>query len=855
MNRLRFLPVALALLVVSAADATTVVMATDAELVESAQAVVRGEILSVAPGRTPSGLPATEYRLRVDARLKGSVPQELTLRVLGGPTKDGHVWQVYGAPQFRPGDRALLFLMAHADGTYGPLHLAMGAFHELATTRGRLALRDLTEMEDVSSATLQEDPARDVTRFARWIEEKAAGRAAAADYRVELPAATRSGLEPQFTYIHTPPVRWFAFDVGATVHWRANVNGQDGAPGSGFDELRTAISAWNADPATNIRYQYDGTTTNSNGFLPPNGDNENTVLWNDPNGEVDGTFSCTVPGSGSGVLALGGPYATDGPPWEIVEADVITNDGAGCWFNNDGTKITQVLTHELGHTLGLGHSCGDSKSGACDTTAKNEAIMRANAHNDRRGARLGDDDLAAVFTLYPGGGGGGGGDKPATPTALAASDATVSSIKLTWVDNASNETSYRIESKTTGSFAEIATLNANTVTTVIAGLAANTTYSFRVRARNNAGPSGYSNTVTLKTLSALPSAPAKLAAAATSASTVQLSWQDKASNETGFGIEITSPSEAYHQIAVAAANASNFVVNGLVPGTPYTFRVRALAAAGSSPYSNEASATPTTPAGACVASAQALCLNGGRFRLQAQWRQPNGSHGLGTAVPSASGDQTGAFWFFDAANIELLAKVLDGSGVNGHFWVFYGALSDVQYWITVEDTLLGHSATYHNPQGSFCGAADTSALVANGAQTGRLVELPDAAARPGLVAASSAGALDACVPSPTRLCLLDGRFTAEVSFQAGSLVGDGQALPLPGGQSGLFWFFNAQNVELAVKAIDARGLNGKFWLFYGALTDVQFDLRVTDTVTGVAKTYHNVQGNLCGRGDTAAFTP
>ena len=44
---------------------------------------------------------------------------------------------------------------------------------------------------------------------------------------------------------------------------------------------------------------------------------------------------------------------------------------------------------------------------------------------------------------------------------------------------------------------------------------------------------------------------------------------------------------------------------------------------------------------------------------------------------------TGTFWFFDSANVELVLKVLDGRVLNGHYWVFYGALSNVEYTIVV----------------------------------------------------------------------------------------------------------------------------------------------------------------------------
>ena len=50
----------------------------------------------------------------------------------------------------------------------------------------------------------------------------------------------------------------------------------------------------------------------------------------------------------------------------------------------------------------------------------------------------------------------------------------------------------------------------------------------------------------------------------------------------------------------------------------------------------------------------------------------HGTSGRGAAVP-LTGD-TGYFWFFNSANVELIVKVLDGRTVNGQFWVFYGAL-------------------------------------------------------------------------------------------------------------------------------------------------------------------------------------
>ncbi|HET9211745.1 MAG TPA: hypothetical protein VFR03_15160 [Thermoanaerobaculia bacterium] len=112
--------------------------------------------------------------------------------------------------------------------------------------------------------------------------------------------------------------------------------------------------------------------------------------------------------------------------------------------------------------------------------------------------------------------------------------------------------------------------------------------------------------------------------------------------------------------------------------------------------------------GGCAAGPSQLCL-GARFRVQVQFTDPrNGQASAGTPVP-ITGD-TGAFWFFSPSNLELIVKVLDGRAVNGHFWVFYGALSDVEYTITVTDTVTGGQRTYHNNPHHLASGSDVAAF-------------------------------------------------------------------------------------------------------------------------------------------------
>jgi hypothetical protein len=112
---------------------------------------------------------------------------------------------------------------------------------------------------------------------------------------------------------------------------------------------------------------------------------------------------------------------------------------------------------------------------------------------------------------------------------------------------------------------------------------------------------------------------------------------------------------------------------------------------------------------ACSPGSTTLCLQDGRFQVKAFWqRSPLGPVAEARAVP-LTGD-TGYFFFFDETNVELVVKVLDGRSYNGHFWVFYGALSNLGYSITVTDTQTGEVRNYVNPPGKLASVADTSAF-------------------------------------------------------------------------------------------------------------------------------------------------
>jgi hypothetical protein len=112
----------------------------------------------------------------------------------------------------------------------------------------------------------------------------------------------------------------------------------------------------------------------------------------------------------------------------------------------------------------------------------------------------------------------------------------------------------------------------------------------------------------------------------------------------------------------------------------------------------------------CVPGPTTLCLSGGRFGVAATFDTGNGA-GPSNAQAVPLGKSSGYFWFFDAANVEVLVKLLDGCSLGGHFWFFAAGLTNVNVTITVTDTETGAIQVYVNPaHTAFQPIQDTSAF-------------------------------------------------------------------------------------------------------------------------------------------------
>ena len=375
------------------------------------------------------------------------------------------------------------------------------------------------------------------------------------------------------------------------------------------------------------------------------------------------------------------------------------------------------------------------------------------------------------------------------------------------------------------------------------------TYSGAVR--DVADPNPHDDTVKIVLPLGRPAAPSHLEASAVSGMEVELRWRDNSDRETEFGVFLQGPGDSKPRlIGTVPANTTSMVVNELVPSVTYGFAVEARNGELRSERTPETGATTWIMDAARCGEEDALCI--GAFQVEVEWDDGKGRTGRGFAERLTA--DAGDFWFFQPANIELVVKVLDGCAINDRYWVYAAGLTDVGVSMTVRDLRNGVEKSWANPLGTrFRPITDTSAFAAcdggssvsgpsrvalSGAPRGRTGEL-DAV---GMTAADRIGSAgSACAADDANLCLSGSRFKVRADWEAGGRSGAATAIPRTT-DTGMFWFFSPDNVELVVKVLDGCRENGYRWVLMGGLTDVGVEVAVTDSESGKARMYRNLEG-------------
>ena len=261
------------------------------------------------------------------------------------------------------------------------------------------------------------------------------------------------------------------------------------------------------------------------------------------------------------------------------------------------------------------------------------------------------------------------------------------------------------------------------------------------------------------------------------------------------------------------------------------------------------SRTPAAAARPCQPGPNVLCVRNNRFRVTATFHTPNGATASAHAV-SLTGD-TGYFWFFDRSNVEFLLKIVDGCALaTRRYWVFAGGLTNLRVDITVEDTTAGTTKAYRNPQNTaFRPIQDTDAF--GGCPRGAGSESPVKTATSTDLSSQIAAVGTSAAPT---LDLKQGRFSVSATWRTPSgQTGAAQPVRLTD-ETGYFWFFDSNNVEVFLKILDGCSLTNRFWVFAGGLTNVAVAIHIEDRATGVMRTYFNPPNSAFSPiQDTSAF--
>ncbi len=489
------------LFITRSTQATTAVMLTDEDLITSSRVILTGEVKAVKSRWDANNERIyTDVKVQVDEVLKGQIQGGFVVfKQLGGTVGDD-TSVVFGAPEYKRGQRVLLFLNTAGDGTLRVAHLFQGNYNIIEDKEtGNARVERKTDDETVNLLGVTESPEitnkTTLARFKKKIKRVLRTRKAdVARYEekqahspiIDVPSDFVDGfggdesgdVNPQYTFLGS--FRWFEPDTAQPVIYRINSTGAPVA-GGGVAEIDQAMAAWSTVLTTSLRLQNGGSTT-AQGFRR---DGVSAISFNDPDGEMQDPVNC------GGTLAIGG-VTSAGSPTKIIggktfsriyEGDVVFNDNYTC-FLGISANLAEVACHEIGHSLGFGHS------------ADSAAIMAPRASGRGRGATLGSDDIAIVSFLYPGTNDAPPPTAPAAPTSLTATAVSDSGINLTWAGPSTNEDGFRVERKigSTGVYSEITSLPANSTAFSDAGLAPSTTYYYRVIAFNAAaGNSAYSN--------------------------------------------------------------------------------------------------------------------------------------------------------------------------------------------------------------------------------------------------------------------------------------------------------------------------------------------------------------------------
>jgi hypothetical protein len=395
------------------AHASTVLYKTDAELVAISERVVHARVLRhryERPGGSDGAI-FTVTTLAVLEDFTGLPGDTVDVWELGGVIGDETMF-VGGGVKYQVGSEVLVCL---GRGNFGLRSVAMG-FSKFDVTPvaalngsidGRLT-RNLRDTSVVGGAVQSSE--RSLSEF-RSLVAAVRGVSSRRNSAAESLVPDESVSE-DFTFLGSG-LRWVEADSGTPVRYYKNLAQPSPLSSGNIDtEIQTALAAWTNPTTASITLQLAGTTTQTDPYAPVSSSGTAVISFEDPSGEINNP-----------TLAIGGGWASTGGG--VINGTTFNKFTRGfVIFQNavdlpasfkDPLNFTRVLEHEVGHTIGLGHS----------TLATSIMFASCCSASTPIAPALGPDDLDGLNFIYP------AGAAPACTFSLSPSAATANATGAT----------------------------------------------------------------------------------------------------------------------------------------------------------------------------------------------------------------------------------------------------------------------------------------------------------------------------------------------------------------------------------------------------------------------------------------